>query len=324
MPALNAPPLDADFSLLVDWLELTAFHSKHRRARLDEIDGAFRIFDQEQASDTGGEDAEREERRALIEEEVSSRQDQLDGAYPYQLSDDGEQLELVGTRGPTSFYLTCLVFSHATGSPILDAPPNPRLLARGRRREFQIFSTLAVAGHLEGPALSFGWPRASGATIVQAVSRSCELSGVGTARDQPGPVASKFAKDGGMDVIGWKPGINGLPPPIAICFGQAASGHRWREKDAPSVLEDFRESYYLDRPQTQWLGVTIVPFRLTEADYHMHNRRHGHILDRMRAPRAAMRGLELSRLGTQVDEAERTGALAIWLGRYRSQVRRAG
>lgn len=309
--------------MLVDWLELTAFFSAQRRARLDEIDGAFKILDQEQISNTGVEDASREERRARIEQEVNVRQEQLSNAYPFELSSDGEELELVKTRGPISFYIICLVLSHATRSPILVLPPNARLLARGRRHEFQILSTLAVAGHLNGPALSFGWPRASGATIVQAIRLACQLSGVGTERDPPGPVASKFAKDGGMDVIGWRPAVNGLPPPAEICFGQAASGHGWRDKDAPSVLEDFYESYYLNRPHTQATGVTIVPFRLTEADYQMHNRRHGHILDRLRTPLAAVRGLVLYQSGTHVDEAIRAYALAIWLGRYRGQVRRA-
>jgi hypothetical protein len=320
---MNAPPLDADPATLTDWLELRAFHSPHWRARLDEIDSVLKMLDEEQASDTGEDDAAREERRALIEGEVNARQDQLENAYPFELSDDGEQLELVRTRGPTSFYLTCLVFSHATKSPILAVPPNARLLARGRRREFQILSTMAVAGHLSGPALSFGWPRASGATIVQAIRRACQLSGVGTERDPPGPVASKFAKDGGMDVIGWRPAVNGMPPPSELCFGQAASGHKWREKDAPGVLEDFYESYYLDRPQTQATGVTIVPFRLADEDYIMHNRRHGHILDRMRAPRAAAQGLQLHSEGVTVDEADRASSLAIWLGRYRSQAKRA-
>lgn len=309
--------------MLVDWLELTAFFSDQRRARLDEIDGAFKILDQEQASDTGAEDALREERREEIEQEINERSDQIGDAYPFVLSDDGEELKLVADRGPSSFYLTCLIFSHAAKSPMLIVPPHKRLLARGRRREFQILSTLAVAGHLDGPALSFGWPRASGATILQAIGRACQLSGVGTVRPAPGPVASKFAKDGGMDVIGWRPGVNGLPPPAEMCFGQAASGHGWRDKDAPSLLEDFYDAYYLYKPNSQATGVTIVPFRLTKEDYQMHNRRHGFILDRMRTPRAAAKGLELHKNGVQVDEANRAVALAVWLGRYRSQIRQA-
>jgi len=319
VPAVNAPPLDADVVTLVDWLELTAFHSNMRRARIDEIDGALKILDQEKASDTGIEDAASEDRRSQIEREIDLRRDQLGDSYPFDLSDDGEELQLIKDRGPSSFYLTCLIFSHASKSPILATPPKARLLARGRRREFQILATLAVAGHLNGPALSFGWPRAGGTSIVQAIRRACELSGVGKERDPPGPVASKFAKDGGMDVIGWRPAVNGAPPPAEICFGQAASGHGWREKDAPSVLEDFYESFYLDRPQAQATGVTIVPFRLSDADYQMHNRRHGHILDRLRTPRAAMDGLRLHISGAQVDEGNRAAALAIWLGRYRSQ-----
>jgi hypothetical protein len=125
-----------------------------------------------------------------------------------------------------------------------------------------------------------------------------------------------------MDVIGWRPGVNGQPPPQEMCFGQAASGHGWRDKDAPSVLEDFYESFYLDRPHCQSTGVTIVPFVLTREDYLMHNRRHGHILDRMRTPRAAARGLALHESGVPVDEAPRAALLALWLGRYRSQARR--
>lgn len=325
MVAVAAPPLDADDAILADWLELTAFHDAQSRARFDVIDNVFKIQDEENASDTGDADALRETRRARIETEIALRGDRLADAYPFTLSEDGEELtiKIKGQRRLSSFYLFCLVFSHASRSPILLQPPASRLLARGRRREFQILATLAVAGYIDGPSLSFGWPRASGTTILQAVARACALSGVGTPRAVPGPVASKYAKDGGMDVIAWRPAIDGFPPPAEFCFGQAASGHGWRTKNAPDEVEDFYRSYYFDRPNCQTTGVTVVPHRLTTADHDVHGHRHGHILDRLRTPRAAIKGYDLAAAGVTVDEVPATAAIAVWLGRYRSQVSKA-
>lgn len=323
--AVSPPPLDADADVLADWLELTAFFDRKARSRLDDIDDAFKIQDQEAANDDGEADAIQEERRAKIEAEITERSQRLESAYPFVLSEDGEEIALKPRRdlGSAAFYLICLIFSHATRSPILEVPPTSRALALARRRHFQILSTLAVAGHVGGPALSFGWPRKSGETIVEAIERACLLSGAGTARKPPGPVASRFAKDGGIDVIAWRPAINQFPPPAEMCFGQAASGHGWRDKNALDVIPDFYESYYQDRPQTNKVGVTVVPFRLQAADHVVYGHRHGHILDRLRTPRAALEGLRLARQGVVVDDVEDVGLLGRWVLGYRSQVRHA-
>jgi hypothetical protein len=324
--AVSTPPLDAGPAVLADWLELTAFFDPKTRARLDDIDDSFKIQDQEAANDDGEADAIKEDRRAQIEAEITERAEHLADAYPFTLSADGEELSLKPRQelGNAAFYMLCLIFSHATRSPILERAPSARALAQARRRHFQILSTLAVAGHIGGPALSFGWPRKSGETIVQAIQRACLLSGVGTARNPPGPVASKFAKDGGIDVIAWRPGINQAPPPAEMCFGQAASGHGWQDKNALDVIPDFYESFYLDRPQTNRVGVTIIPFRLQPQDHIVYGHRHGHILDRLRTPRAALEGLRLaSELGVVVDDADDVGLLGRWVLSYRSEVRHA-
>ncbi|WP_343520799.1 hypothetical protein [Sphingomonas sp.] len=324
--AVNTPPLDAGPAVLADWLELAAFFDARARARLDDIDNAFKIQDQEAANDDGEADAAKEDRRARIEGEIAERTEHLGEAYPFVLSADGEELALKPRNqlGTAAFYLLCLIFSHATKSAILERTPSARALAQARRRHFQILSTLAVAGHVGGPALSFGWPRKSGQTIVQAIERACLLSGVGTARNPPGPVASKYAKDGGIDVIAWRPAVNLAPPPAEMCFGQAASGHGWREKNAPDEIPDFYESFYLNRPPTNTVGVTIIPFRLQPDDHATYGYRHGHILDRLRTPRAAVEGLRLARqYGVIVDDADDVGLLGRWILGYRSQVRHA-
>ncbi|WP_156482943.1 hypothetical protein [Sphingopyxis granuli] len=324
--AVAPPALDADSFILVDWLELTAFFDEKGRARLDEIDNTTEIQKEDHAEDNGTADAEKDERRETIENEINSRVASLGDAYPFVLSEDGEELRLKprGERRGLGFYLTCLVISHFTKSPILSNPPSGDEAAKVRKRQFQTLATLAVAGHVQGPAVSFGWPRASGETITEAVGRCCEGSGTGTPRVPPGPEAAKKAKDGGMDVIAWRHADNGLPPPAMMYFGQAASGHNWSGKSANDELDQFLGGYFLDRPACSMVGLTVVPFRLSEDDHKLYGKRHGHILDRLRTPKAAMKGIELATVnGVHVDEVDRAHSLLSWLVRYRNEQRAA-
>jgi hypothetical protein len=324
--AVGPPPLDADVSLLADWLELVAFFSDRSVARFDEIDNSIVIQEEADPVDNAAADSEKDERRERIEGEITERTARLADAYPFVLSDDGEELRLKprGQRTAACFYLICLILSHVTRSPILEALPSLKKVAFLRRRHFQALATMAVAGHVTGPALSFGWPRPGGVKITAAIERACALSGTGTPRIPPGPVASSYVKDGGMDVIAWRPSIAGNPPPAEMCFGQAASGHGWRLKNAPDEVTDFYASFYLDQPECAAVGVTIVPFRLEPDDYAMHGRRHGSILDRLRTPRAALEGLRLAcDNGVIVDEIEHIPSMNMWLVRYRESVRQA-
>lgn len=320
LEAVAPPPLDADPVLLADWLELVAFLDERNLARLDEIDNAFAIQDEEHATDDASADARREARRELIENELIARFGQLEHAYPFELSADGEELRFKGRgqRRGACFYLACLIISHFTKSPILTKPPKDDDAAKVRKRQFQIMATLAVAGHASGPALSFGWPRSTGETITQAIQRCCDMSGTGTPRTPPGPEASARAKDGGMDVIAWSPAINNQPPPRIMFFGQAASGRNWAGKSAQDELDTFLEGYFLDRPACASAGVTVVPHRLSVEEHTRFGRRHGHILDRTRTPRAALEGYRLAKeVGHAIDEADAVARLNIWLIRYR-------
>lgn len=324
--AVNAPPLDADPALLVDWLELVAFFSRSGVARMDEIDNSITIQEQEHASDNATADAERDERRSGIEEEVNARTQALGEAYPFYLSDDGEELifKARGERRGAGFYLSCLIISHFTRSRILATPPTDDAAANVRKRQFQTLATLAVSGHIDGPAISFGWPRATGESITDAITRCCELSGTGSPKIPPGPEASKFSKDGGMDVIAWKPAVDGNPPPAVICFGQAASGHGWRSKSAADELSQFYRGYFAEEPACSPVSVTVVPFRLQQDDHDMHARRHGHLLDRLRTPKAALKGLRLAcEDGVLVDEVNRVWGVNSWVMRYRRSLQAA-
>ena len=324
--AVNSPPLDAKPDVLVDWLEFVAFFDPSGVARMDAIENAIVIQEEENPTDTAAADSEKDARRSEIEEEISLRANSLREAYPFSLSDDGEELAFNsrGTRSGACFYLICLIASHITRSTILAAPPSDAAIADLRNRQFQVLSTLAVAGHVEGPSISFGWPRANGQSITDAVARCCELSGTGQVRIPPGPEAARFAKDGGMDVIAWKVAVNGNPPPAHMCFGQSASGHGWSAKSALDELEQFLEAYFLNRPACSSTTVTVVPYRLDDADHKLYARRHGHILDRVRTPMAARLGLRLAiDQGVSVDEADAVWKLNCWVLRYRQCLRAA-
>lgn len=321
--AVGIPPLDAGPILHVDWLELVAFFDPHCVARLDAIDGAYKMLEQDHEEDDAEADNRKDERRAEIENEVVIRTDSLAEAYPFELSEDGEELRLKprGQRNGACFYLSCLVISHFTNSPILQKPPAQQ--ADIRKVQFQILATLAVAGNLSGSAISFGWPRASGETIKGALERFTALAETGVVRDQPSPEASKYAKDGGMDVIAWRPAVNNAPPPAVLVYGQAASGHNWSAKSAVDEIEQFQQSYFQNYPAVGPTGVTVVPFRLTVEQHAQWSRRHGHILDRLRTPKAALTAITLSRNGLSIDEVDRVYRLNLWLLRYRKEVRSA-
>ncbi len=319
---MAAPSADAQPTDLADWLELTAFFDCDGQARLDQIDGCLRIQEEEQEDDIADADAARERLRAAIETEIDFRSNGLRDAYPFALSGDGEKLALKqrGDRRGLSFYILCLVLSHATRSPILLKTPADANLRDVRKRHFQILSTLAVAGHTNGPAISLGWPRESGEAILEVVARACAGAYTGTAREVPANTANPSAKDGGIDVLAWKP-ANDRPPPAVYVFGQAASGRNWPDKSSRDEREEFLEHYFLERPQCDYNHVTICPFRLDDLTLMRKSYRHGTILDRTRAPLMALEGIRLAEAGQSVDEVENVCQLGIWLGRYRHSAR---
>lgn len=316
---MATPALDAKPVMQVDWLELVAFFSKRGVARLDRLDGALTVQEEDHLSDDATADAIIDERRSLIEDEIEQRERALGEAYPYVLSDDGEELRLkapAARRGGV-FYLLCLIVSHFTKSPILLVPPEDEDIARVRKQQFQVLATFAVAGMMRGPAISLGWPRPTAATILEVLQRVCDMSGTGVPRPAPGQEASPAAKDGGMDVIGWQPANNGLPPPMAMFFAQVASGHNWKAKSAATEIGRFVRSYYLEAPATNLSAVTVIPHRIPLDEHAQLGNYHGHILDRLRTPLEALRGYDFAVEGLHVDGLDAVISISRWVYDFR-------
>jgi hypothetical protein len=188
MPAVNPPTLALDVDELVDWLELYALFDPFGIVRLESLIGALLELEETAEDNIGERDRQREQLIERLENEIELRRHELNGAYPFQLTDSGEEVvrDDKWRDPPFAFYLICLICTHVTGSTILRRPPTNGLLIRLRNRVFQAVATLGLAGLSGGPAFSVGWPRRTGETIVTLLSRAAAAGGGFGVRNPPG------------------------------------------------------------------------------------------------------------------------------------------
>ncbi|EIM30745.1 hypothetical protein [Microvirga lotononidis] len=186
---IDPPTLVLGDDDLVDWMELTALFDTFGVARVDALLGSLITLEETAEDDIGERDKRREQLVERLENEINLRQRNLGETYPFDLSASGDELLLDGNwRDPKyAFYLICLITTHVTGSAILRTPPGGELLTRLRNRVFQIVATLGLAGLATGPAFSVGWPRQTGETIVELLTRAAAAGGGFSVRTPPGP-----------------------------------------------------------------------------------------------------------------------------------------
>lgn len=319
---LILPPEGVEAEVLADWLEMAAFFSRFGKASVDDIIAAFELQSEDPEEDIAERDRAEEALREQIEEELSFRSRSLGGAYPFALSEDGEELTFENFEDELdagTSYLVCLILSHITNSPILRSPPNPAMTANVRKHLFQIISTLAAAGHANGGAASLGWPRTKKESIIDVVRRASDCSQTGTARDEPNGLAPPRAKDGGLDVLAWTLPQDG-PPATVFWFVQAASGENWIEKSAKADYDKFLYCYYDAKPECNHNFLTVCPFRVPQEVKQYQQLEHGAVSDRTRVPAMVKAAIEASAKGREgIDEIERFQILGKWLSRYRRE-----
>jgi hypothetical protein len=158
-----------------------------------------------------------------------------------------------------AIYIACL-FMSAIRSGLLDAktagiPTDPAI-----GNLFQICATLAAAGYVSGDAYWFGHPRPDETPLLDAVKELTRLVGVGTARLQRPQGETKFAKDGGIDVVAWRDHQDRRPSKL-ILYGQCASGANWEGKPVKGKV-DRLDSYYTLPPSKHWTPALFTPFPL--------------------------------------------------------------
>ncbi|MBW3098862.1 hypothetical protein [Pseudohoeflea coraliihabitans] len=316
--AIDPPTLQLDVGQFVDWLELSALLNDYGIVRIDSLIGSLKQLSEEQEEDIAEADKFVEKFIEDIENEIEIRENHLSDTYPFKLDENAEELALADNWQDAifSFYLVCLVASHVTGSPILNAPPSGKILKRLRNHIFQVLSTLAMAGFSHGPAISVGWPRRTDEVIIDILRRAAANGAGFSVRNAPGPYTPPNEKDGGIDVLAWTSGVT--PPPTNLLWGQSASGNNWPEKPVAEHARIFEVNYLQDVMAGNRGYATIIPFRiLDERFWNAQNLYHRSLIDRLRLPPYARSGMQQAASGVMIDEADQVDAVVQWLREYR-------
>lgn len=300
---LQAPPFDAPPQLFADWLELKASVTDQRKVWLVDIERAWEAT--RESEDTDFEGAEKEfnewlrpvlaciQRRALI----------LDSAYPFQLDDNGDTLSYIGVLDDThvgqAVYMLCLILSSIPESEIVD---KARLkIPNSTRDRFQACSAWAAAAVIGGCAYAFGWPRPDGSDFMTAlgiVYHDSMGDKEATVRDEPPPGASGAEKDGGIDIVAWRPRVDHASGKVYL-LGQVATGKNWKDKPVAADIKPLHDNWFVFSPVSRPIPAMFIPYSIipengatVEDQLRFLTSRFGVVIYRDVLPRYAQEGFE--------------------------------
>ncbi len=273
---LVAPDLQRSYSISADWIELLALSRSDGFATDSDILKANDILEDRSAAlpqdvslieedpdiiDQGAEPA-----LDAVFEELSFRQGVLGDAYPFRLEFGTRSLKLslaeetedqVVQQGRL-VYLACL-FMSAVRAGLINTRAGGIATDPTIGNLFQICATIAAAGYVGGDAYWFGHPRPDETPLLQAVEKVAAHLHT-RAADNPPEGETRFAKDGGIDVIAWRDHSDGRPAKL-ILYGQCASGMNWEGKPVGPKVNRM-DAYYIVRPSAHWMPALLSPFPL--------------------------------------------------------------
>lgn len=320
---------------LADWLELNALSSPDGRIGFGTLVSASDLSTEEQPEDIGEEDS-RDERLVLsVQGEINRRRESIGEDYPFQIDATGRYMKTATTiTDAGAVYLFCLFLSHARDRTVIPKRLAPRVTNRVRDL-FQACATVAAGGFVQGPAVSFGWPRPHKTAFLAALHHVYARFGDGKPLRRPRPAASPQIKDDGIDVIAWRSPIDGLPG-TQYLLGQVASGGDWMHKSVVTDSKHFHKYWFEHQPACQHQDAMFMPFCLEPPEAaqgfsyedllkdHMQSLsyRHGNVFYRYKVARYVVEGLRIHREGHHA--IERTSDLpkiVKWVRVYSKRLR---
>jgi hypothetical protein len=258
---LAIPDVTVHRTKLADWLELNALSSPDARIGFSTLVSAADMAKEEQEEDIAEDDTADEQLILTVQDEIIRRRKYIGDDYPFRIDDAGEYMEVTANITDTgAVYLFCLFLSHAFDPTVVPKRLAPRVDNRVRDL-FQACATIAAAGFVQGTAISFGWPRPDRTAFLKALQRVYALFGDGTPLKRARPAAPKKVKDNGIDVIAWRPSIDGLPGTHYL-LGQVASGADWVDKSVVTDSEHFHKYWFKHQPSCQHQDAMFMPFCL--------------------------------------------------------------
>ena len=262
---LAVPDESVHRTKIADWLELKAISSPDGRVGFGTLVSATALAENEQEENIGDEDSEEDELVLCAQGEIVRRLKNIGDDYPFRIDDKGRALQFVTPVSETgSVYLFCLFLSHAFDRTIVPKALAPRVTNKTRDL-FQACATIAAGGYVQGPSMSFGFPRPDGATFLKALHRVYKLFGDGTPRKKPRAAAAKKIKDNGIDIIAWRRAIDNLPCTLYL-IAQVASGADWEDKSVIPDREHFHKYWFENVPGSQPHDAMFMPFGLEPED----------------------------------------------------------
>src|SRR6266404_8373563 len=192
---LAIPDLTVHRTKLADWFELNCLSAPDGHIGFGTLISAAALSEEEQPEDISEEDLWEDRIVLCVQKEIARRHKHIGDDYPFRIDDRGESMPCAKTINDIgSVYLFCLFLSHAHDRTIVPKKLAPRL-NNIVRDLFQACSTVAAGGFVQGPAISFGWPRPDKTAFLKALHRAYNLFGDGTPHPKPRPAASKHVKD---------------------------------------------------------------------------------------------------------------------------------
>jgi hypothetical protein len=334
---LAVPDESVHRTKIADWLELKAISSPDGRIGFGTLVSAAALIENEQEEDIADEDSEVEELVLCAQGEIDRRFSNVGSDYPFRIDDKGHALRFITPVTATgSVYLFCLFLSHAFDRTIVPKALAPEVTNRIRDL-FQACATIAAGGYIQGPAMSFGFPRPDGVEFLTALRRVYRLFGDGRPCRKPRKAAPPKVKDNGIDVIAWKRSIDNLPATHYL-IGQVASGNDWVEKSVKPDREHFHDYWFVEKPGSQPEDAMFMPFGL-EPENERQSRdydallkdymqsvayRFGNLFYRDRIAKHLAQGLKLIAEGEKHIEREADlGEVAKWVEEYTERLRAA-
>ena len=177
-------------------------------------------------------------------------------------------------------YISCLILS------LFGRPPE----LKDGSKLFERISGIAIKEYLQGESFVFGWPVLDG-TETAIADRVKQVSALLCEKFMQSP-AAKY-KDRGLDVIAWKPFIDGRSSQCVI-LAQCASGRDWTQKTTDLPIASWEQYiHWACNPTKAFFVPTIIPDHL----WHDVSKQAGILFDRIRI-------LNLLHLGIQDEQLQ--------------------
>lgn len=304
---LQSPPFDADAELIVDWMELSCIVSGDSHINFSELSRTWDANKVSEDLNPMGDEADFEEWMIPVYEVIQRRAESLQQSYPFDLVRGDSALRFKGAEGVGAHaYLLCLYLATVNVSEVFDTPAQPHVRARDL---FQAVSGWAAAGAVGGICYSIGWPRPEKnnyRAALELVFNTMMNDGDALAMSRLPQGASGYEKDGGIDVIAWRPRPDRAAGKI-VMVGQVASGDNWVGKAVKAHLSRMCKTWLSKPLAVDPIPVMFIPFSIPRekgATYqdqvHYESVMYGAIFHREVLPRYAEEGVQSNAPATPI------------------------